>query len=146
MSEWIGWVSRLRRTIYARLEDLSFRTGAATVTGVLAVAATAIVLTITQGGHHAAPRSVFAGAVPSSLVVAPPMSGFAPSATRSARHSHAAAPFAGYVPQPSPTRTRTRQAAPSPSRPAPWHPSWAASSPGPGWPYPSPSPFPWPPG
>src|SRR5579862_7037941 len=71
VSEWIGWVSRVRRMLYSRMEELSFRTGAATVAGVMAVAATAILLTLTQGGHHAAPPRAQAGLASSSFVAAP---------------------------------------------------------------------------
>jgi hypothetical protein len=139
VSEWIGWVSRLRRTIYARMEDMSFRTGAATFAGVLAVAATAILLTLIQVGHHAAaPRAAQAGAVPSLPVAAPPRYASLP-ATHS--HKHRAEHFADYVPGPAKTPTATPQASPSPSRPAPWQTPWSRPSatakpttPSPGWP------------
>jgi hypothetical protein len=122
VSEWIGWVGRLRRMIYARMEQLSFRTGAATVAGVLAVAATAILLTLTQGGHHSGPPRAQAGLPPSSFVAAPEIAPFSPSA---AHHSHprrsAAAPDVPYVPGPAKTPTATPQPSPSPTLPAPRH-------------------------
>jgi hypothetical protein len=152
VSEWIGWLGRLRRAVYARMEELSFRTGAATVAGVVAVAATAILLTLTQGGHHAAARAAQAGgAIPSRLLADPPIATFSPSA-RTGRHRASAAPDVHYVPQPTRTPTATPQASPSPSRPAPLRTFWtpppdrthtapaAPSSPGFHWPWPTPSP------
>jgi hypothetical protein len=108
--------------IYSRMEELSFRTGAATVAGVLAVAATAILLTLTQGGHHAAPPRAQAGLAPSSFVGAQPIVPFSPTATH---HSHTRRPTGGpevrYAPEPAKTRTATPQPAPSPTWPMPKH-------------------------
>jgi hypothetical protein len=147
VSEWIGRVSRLRRAIYARMEALSFRTGTATIAGVIAVAVTAILLTLVQGGHHAAPRpAAEAGAAPSSAVVRPvavfpPASGL-PSPSRMA------APFAVYAPKPAKSRTATPQADPSPTArptrhsflraPSGNHSGGTQPSGPPGWPLPSP--------
>jgi hypothetical protein len=148
VSEWIGWVGRLRRAVYARMEELSFRTGAATVAGVFAVAATAIVLTLTQGGHHAAPsRADQAGAAASRFLAAPPIAAISPSA-RTSPPGATAAPDGYYVPQPAKTPAATPQASPSPSRPAPMRTFWtppprthkAPASPGYHWPWPTPSP------
>jgi hypothetical protein len=145
VSEWIGWVGRLRRAVYARMEELSFRTGAATVAGVFAVAATAIVLTLTQGGHHAAPpRAAQAGAVPSRFLAVSSIATPSPSA-RTSRHQPTAAPDVQYVPQPAKSPTATPQASPSPSRSAPLRTFWTPprthkpASPGPRWPWPTPS-------
>jgi hypothetical protein len=149
VSEWIGWVGRLKRSLYARLEELRFRTGAAAFAGVLAVAATAILLTLTQGSQRAAlTRQAQAGAAPSSAVLAPPAA-LSPGA-HPAHHSRAAnAPFADYVPGPTKTPTATPQASPSPTWRAPRHTrlryrsglgSPTATSPGlPSWPFPTPS-------
>jgi hypothetical protein len=149
VSEWIGWVSRLRRAIYARMEALSFRTGTATVAGVIAVAVTAILLTLIQGGHHAALRTTAeASAAPSSAVAAAPVAVFPPPADHSAPPSRGAAPFAVYVPKPGKSRTATPQPDPSPTvrptrrsllrEPSGKHsPGSQPSEPG-GWPLPSP--------
>src|SRR5579863_7450731 len=106
--------------IYARMEQLSFRTGAATVAGVLAVAATAILLTLTQSGHHAGPPRVQAGLAPRSVLAAPPMVAFSPSA---AHRSHTRRPAGGtdvrYVPGAARTPTATPQPSPSASSPSP---------------------------
>jgi len=151
VSEWIGWVGRLRRTIYSRMEELSFRTGAATVAGVIAVAATAILLTLTQGGHHAAPlREAQAGAGPSSILSAPPDVAFSPSAHPSGRRAEAA-PDVHYVPRPAKSPTADPQPSPSASLPSPRH-TFRATPPGmhstpapPGYPWPWPFPTPsWP--
>jgi len=149
VSEWIGWVGRLRRMIYARMEELSFRTGAATVAGVLAVAATAIVLTLTQGGRHAAPPRAEAGLASSSFVAAPEVVPLSPSAAhRSHPRRPTAAPDVHYAPSPAKTPTATPQPSPSPSRPLPRHTvrtppvtHGPPSTPGFPWPWPTP---PWP--
>jgi hypothetical protein len=120
VSEWIGWVGRLRRLLYASLEELSFRTGAAAVAGVLAVAATAILLTLTQGGHRAAPLPrIQAAAAPSTVALAPPTVALSP-ATHPAHHGRAAAaPFASYAPAPPKKPTPTPQPSPSSTSPTP---------------------------
>jgi hypothetical protein len=159
VSEWIGWAGRLRRAIYGRMEDLSFRTSAATVAGVFAVAATAILLTLTQGGHHAAPpRAAVSAVAPSRFLAAPPIAVVStPAAHRSDPSRAAAAPDVHYVPERTKTPTATPQASPSASLPA-WrtYPTtppqthatpalpWSWPTPGyqwdePGWPVPSPS-------
>ena len=150
MSEWIGRVGRLRRTIYARMEQLSFRTGAATVAGVFAVAATAVLLTLIQGGHHAAPSRVQAGAAPSSFLEAPPFAAFSPSAPHPSTTSRAAAaPDVRYGPEPGKTPTATPQASPFAALPSPRRTFWMTppgtrttrpTPPGFAWPWPTPSP------
>jgi hypothetical protein len=146
VSEWIGWVGRLRRLLYASLEELSFRTGAAAVAGVLAVAATAILLTLTQGGHRAAPLPrIQAAAAPSMVGLAPPTVALSP-ATHRAHHGRAAAPFANYAPGPPKKPTATPQPSPSPTSPTPrnTHPRYpprsgspTAPSTGAPWPFPT---------
>jgi hypothetical protein len=129
--------------IYTRMEELSFRTGAATVAGVLAVAATAILLTLTQGGHHAAPRAQ-AGFASSSFVAAPEVVPLSPSAAHQTHTRRpAAAPDVPYVPGPSKTPTVMPQPSPSPTPHPPRHGVRAPvthgppSSPGFPWPWPS---------
>jgi hypothetical protein len=130
--------------IYARMEELSFRTGAATVAGVLAVAATAVLLTLTQGGHHAAPPRAQAGLASSSFVAAPEDVPLSPSAAhRTHTRRPAAAPNVPYVPSPAKTPTATPQPSPSPTPHPPRHGVRTSvthgppSSPGFPWPWPS---------
>jgi hypothetical protein len=143
VSEWIGWVGRLRRMIYSRMEELSFRTGFAAVAGVLAVAATAILLTLTQGGHHAAPPRAQAGLASSSFVAAPTIVPYSPPATRHARRQEGG-PDVRYVPEPTKAPIARPQPAPSRSRPTPRHtfgtPTYGRPSAAPtfSWPWPTP--------
>jgi hypothetical protein len=109
-------IDRLRRTIYARMEELSFRSGASAVAGVLAVAATAVVLTLTQGGHSAnAPRAQEAG--PS--IAAFPTSLWSTSAPSPARHPRThSATTGGPVTNFAPDSVQTPSAAPqAPAQP-----------------------------
>jgi hypothetical protein len=109
--------------IYARMEEMSFRTGSAAVAGVLAVAATAVLLTLTQGGHHAAAPRVQAGLAPSPLVAAPAIMPLSPSATHHAHtHRPPAVSNVGYVPAKTPTARP--HAAPAPSSPLPMRTFW----------------------
>jgi hypothetical protein len=117
VSEWIGWVGRLRRTIYGRMEQLSFRAGAATVSGVLAVAVTAILLTLTQPGHHADPSREVRADAPISSSAAPPVVPFSLPVTH--RATHKAAPFTEYEPASTKTPKAAPQASPSPDWPTP---------------------------
>ena len=58
--------SKLRRAIYARMEEMSFRSGAALAAAVLAVSGLGIALTLTLGGGHgavAAPRATPASTI-----------------------------------------------------------------------------------
>jgi hypothetical protein len=132
--------------IYARMEELSFRTGAATVAGVVAVAATAILLTLTQGAHHGAPRAQ--AALPASSLVGAPVQAASPSAVRQSHHRRSATPIVHYVP--GPTKTPTARPQPAPSSPSPPRPRHIRTPPvthgpprTPGYPWPWPTP-PWP--
>ena len=151
MSEWIGWVSTLRSTIFARMEKMSLRSGGGTVAGVFAVGATAILLTLIQGGHHAAAaRTAQAGAARSFSVFAPPDSaGWLPPSTLPATHGALAdAPDVRDAPEHARTPTAAPQASPSPSFGSPRHASpgyrsgtgSSAGQPGwaPGWSWPTP--------
>jgi len=55
---------KLRTTVYARMEEMSFRSGAAAGAGALAVVGTAIALAVTLTGHSAAATSVPGPATP----------------------------------------------------------------------------------
>ena len=146
MSEWIGWVGRLRRLLYSRMEQLSFRTGAATVAGVLAVAGTAILLTLTQGGHHAGPPRAQAGLAPSSFVAAPAVVPISPPAThRSHPRPSQAAPNLRYVSEPAKSPAVTPHPSPSLMRPMPTYTYRTNPPVTHRTPNPAPSfPFPWP--
>jgi hypothetical protein len=144
VSEWIGWVGRLRQMVYSRMEELSFRTGFAAVAGVLAVAATAILLTLTQGGHHAEPPRAQASLPPSSFVAAPAIVPFSTPATHRARRPEGG-PDVRYAPEPTKAPIARPHRAPSPGQPTP-RPSFPAPTyrpnPDPGatfsWPWPTP--------
>ena len=71
-----------KSTIYARMEDMSFRSGAAVSAGVLAAAGVAITLAVALGGHSgAAPSASRPAAVAHST---PPPSAMLPTAAPSA--------------------------------------------------------------
>ena len=53
-------MGRFRTAIYARMEEMSFRSGAATGAGALAAVGIAIALAVTLTGHSAAATSDFA--------------------------------------------------------------------------------------
>lgn len=138
--------------LYSRMEELSFRTGAATVAGVLAVAGTAILLTLTQGGHHAGPSRAQAGLAPSSLAAAPAVVPSSPPAThRSHRRQPQAAPNIRYVSEPAKSPTATPQPSPSRMRPTPTYSyrtnppvTHRTPNPGPSFPFPWPTAPAWP--
>jgi outer membrane biosynthesis protein TonB len=82
----------LRSTIYARMEEMSFRSGAVIAAGVLVAVGVVVALAVTLSGHSAAATSA-AGAgtavrsvAPSSLAHSPPpQSTASPSARPSAK-------------------------------------------------------------
>ena len=75
-------MGRLKSTIYARMEEMSFRSGAAASAGVLAAAGVAITLAVAFGGHSgAAPSASRPAAVARST---PPPSAVLPAAPSAA--------------------------------------------------------------
>ena len=60
VSEGIGWAARLRRAINARLEEMSFRSGVAALTAVLAFTGAGIALAIALGSGHGAAAAISA--------------------------------------------------------------------------------------
>ena len=80
-----------RSSIYARLEEMSFRSGAVAAFGVLAVAGLVIALVVTLGGHGAAAGATRAGtavrsaAPPSPVASAPATVTASPSARATAK-------------------------------------------------------------
>jgi hypothetical protein len=77
-----GWAERLKLAMYARMEELSFRSAVTTAAGVLALTGLGVTLTVTAGGPHreaAMPLgSAVVGAAPSASPSAPAL--FPPSA------------------------------------------------------------------
>jgi hypothetical protein len=73
-------LGRLKSSIYARMEDMSFRSGAAVSAGVLAAAGVAITLAVALGSH----------------------SGAAPSASRPAAVAHSTPPPSAMLPTAAP--------------------------------------------
>jgi hypothetical protein len=125
--EGTGRAAKLRRLINARMEEMSFRSGVVVVTGVLALAAAVIALTITLGGGHradAASSAVSASVGPSSA---------AAQSSAAADPSPSASPTAPQVsPEAQPVADFTRTPGTSPTRAAPsTSPSAATSSPWP---------------
>jgi len=151
-------LGRLKRTVYARLEEMSFRSGAAVTGGVLAAAGVAVTLAVLLGGHSDAATSA---AAPDAGVgsVPPPSSAPAsvsPSVTPRASRTTAPATAAGaYQPSPHVSASGTVRAAatPTPGHTTPWRPMrplWSAGDPGRpgqpgawGWPRSQPDPWPW---
>ena len=113
-------MGHLKRALYARMEEMSFRSGAAVAGGVLTAAGVAITLAVVLGGHSDAVASASASrvAVPS---VAPPSpapvsSSSSSSSSPTPRPSRMTDPAAVAYQPPSATRaSATRHAA----RPAP---------------------------
>jgi hypothetical protein len=106
-------LDRLRSTIYARLEAMSFRSGAAVSGGVLAAAGLAITLAVALGGHSAAGPS--AGAVARSTPPPSPVlpAAAAPSSTARATPVASLMPAAAVQPPVPATVVPIQQAAAS---------------------------------
>ena len=117
MDNGTGRAGGLKTAVYARLEETSFRSGAAAGAAALGVAGVVISVTVTLGGHPVVqPRA--AGTVPSSAVPLAPSpvptslpARLAPSVSASPRHAAAAsriAPAPDYVPAARVARPRLR--------------------------------------
>jgi hypothetical protein len=159
-------LGRLKSTVYARMEEMSFRSGAAVTGGVLAAAGVAVTLAVLLGGHSDAATSAAApeagvGSVPppsaAPASVSPTVSPTGTSrASRTTAPATAPATAAGaYQPSPHVSASATARAAatPTPGRTTPWHPMrplWSPGDPGRpgqpgawGWPRSQPDPWPW---
>ena len=122
MNQGTGWAAVLKRAVYARMEELSFRSAVATAAGVLAITGAGVTLTVTSGGSQQlaiAPPAVPAvgaqsTAAPSSPAVSSPAAAPAPSASPAR-----VVPEAEYQPATgaAPQRGTTNQAASSPASP-----------------------------
>jgi hypothetical protein len=93
-----------RSSIYARMEEMSFRSGAVAALSVLAAAGLVIALVVTLGGHGAAARATGAGtavrsaARPSPLASAPATVTASPSPRATAKAKRSVAPQAYEAP------------------------------------------------
>jgi hypothetical protein len=110
-------LGQLKSTLYARMEEVSFRAGAVAAGGVLTAAGVAITLAVVLGGHSDAVASASASraAVPSAVppVLAPVSSSppaTPPSATPRASRTTSPATVAGAYPPPSATRASATRA------------------------------------
>jgi len=70
-----GMRSKLRTTVYARMEEMSFRSGAAAVAGTLSAVGTAIALAVTLSGHSAAATSAPGPTAPARSAPSVPAAG-----------------------------------------------------------------------
>jgi len=108
-------LGRLRSTINARMEEMSFRSGAAVLTGLPVAAGVAITLAVVLGSHSAAapsaprPAAVARSAPPSSPVLPAASS----SATARATPVASVTPADGYRPPAPAAVVTTRQASAS---------------------------------
>jgi hypothetical protein len=152
-------LGQLKSTLYARMEEVSFRSGAVVAGGVLTAAGVAITLAVVLGGHSDAVASASASraAVPSAVppVLAPVSSSLPatpPSATPRASRTTSPATVAGAYQPPSaaraaatlhagttatPGRTSTsRHLVPRAPRPAVWWSGWRGWHRSPPWRWP----------
>jgi hypothetical protein len=148
VTEGTGWAARFRRVLNARLEEMSFRSGAAVFGAVLALTGLGLGLSLTEGGSHhpAAASAVSASVVTRSPASGPSPASAAPSPSPSVMHdapenvpaqdgpqseatTRAAAPrvtLASSSPWPTPRPIRThRPGSGGPGYPPPgWWPPW----------------------
>jgi hypothetical protein len=119
-------LGQLKSTLYARMEEVSFRSGAVVTGGVLTAAGVAITMAVVLGGHSDAVASAPASrpAVPAAVppVLAPassPPPATPPSATPRASRTTGPATVAGTYQPPSAARAATTlhaAATPTPGR------------------------------
>jgi hypothetical protein len=129
----------LKSAIYARMEEISFRSGAVAAGGVVAVGGLAIALAVLPGEHHAAATGTAAAAPRSAVPISPTI---IPAVTPPARTHHrpavrgsipaaAPAPYAAAPEQSvSPTRSAVTTAPPSSSPGSPVPPAARDRRPG----------------
>lgn len=110
-------MGQLKSALYARMEEVSFRSAAAVVGAVLAAAGVAITLAVVLGGHSDAAASAPSSrtAIPSVASPSPVPVFSSPSATPRASRTTDPATVAGAYQPPSPVRaSATRHAGPTP--------------------------------
>jgi len=107
-------LGQLKSTLYARMEEVSFRAGAVVAGGVLTVAGVAITFAVVLGGHSDAVASASASRAVAASLAPPPVApvSSAPSATPRPSRTATRATAAGTYQSPSATRAyAARQAA-----------------------------------
>jgi hypothetical protein len=126
-------MARFRRAINARMEEMSFRSGAFAVAGVLAAAGLMIALIVTIGGHSAAsanasgPGAGVRSMAPSSPAAAasatvPASPSARAKATAKAKRTAAAQAYQPPVQAAATPATSPRQTLPAAAYPHPHHP------------------------
>ena len=109
-------MGQLKSTLYARMEEVSFRAGAVVAGGVLTAAGVAITLAVVLGGHSDAVASASASRAAAPSLAPPPVApvSSAPSPTPRPSRTATRATAAGTYQPPSVTRaSAARQAATS---------------------------------
>ena len=107
-------MGQLKSTLYARMEEVSFRAGAVVAGGVLTAAGVAITLAVVLGGHSDAVASASASRAAAPSLAPPPVApvSSAPSLTPRPSRTATRATAAGTYQPPSATRAyAARQAA-----------------------------------
>jgi len=114
-------LGQLKSTLYARMEEVSFRAGAVVAGGVLTAAGVAITLAVVLGGHSDAVASASASRAAAPPTLAPVSS--SPSATPRASRTTSPATVAGAHQPPSAVRAAAtlHAATPTPGRAFTWH-------------------------
>jgi hypothetical protein len=110
-------LGQLKSALYARMEEVSFRSAATVAGGVLTAAGVAITLVVVLGGHSDAVASAppSRAAVPSVVPPAPVPVSSSPSATpRAGRTTDPATAARAYQPPSSIRASAARHAAPTP--------------------------------
>ena len=152
MTEGTGWPGKVKLALYARLEELSFRSAVATATGVLAITGLSVSLTVTASGGRqfvtlpqssaaAGAQSPVARSLPAlALPSVRPSPSASPARTAPAARYRPATGAAQQVPAKVPAKARAPLASPvstyprSTQRPVtgqPWRPARTFR---PGWP------------
>jgi len=121
-------LGKIRSAIYARMEEMSFRSGAAVLVGVLAAVGVAITLAVVLGGHSADATSAPADSPAARSTTPAPGSAASPAASSSGKAPAVPPPSlmpTGTYQRPAPTSRPTRRAAASPSasQPTPQRPT-----------------------
>jgi hypothetical protein len=114
-------LGQLKSTLYARMEEVSFRAGAVVAGGVLTAAGVAITLAVVLGGHSdaVASASVSRAAVPSAVppvlapVSSPPPATPPPATPRASRTTSPGTVAGAYQPPSAARASAARQAATS---------------------------------
>ena len=105
-------MGQLKSTLYARMEEVSFRAGAVVAGGVLTTAGVAITLAVVLGGHSDAVASASASRAAAPSLAPPPVAPVASAPSPTPRPSRTAtrATAAGTYQTPSATRASATRA------------------------------------